>query len=85
MAYYEGGKSKSKAVPAQVRTGSEGSRKLKLQDFKTVGMWRWQGCQPYAPAAFNPQKIFLVLISFRVWADTKAIVMQKVSYIILKE
>jgi len=26
---------------------------------------KWQGCQPYALAAFNPQEIFLVLISVR--------------------
>jgi hypothetical protein len=23
----------------------------------------WQGCQPYAPAAFSHQELFLVLIS----------------------
>ena len=26
----------------------------------------YEGCQPYAPAAFTPQEIFLVLISVRV-------------------
>jgi hypothetical protein len=25
-------------------------------DFKTFGTWRWQDCQPYAPAAFTPRK-----------------------------
>ena len=25
------------------------------QNFFTIGTWRWQGCQPYAPAAFSPQ------------------------------
>jgi hypothetical protein len=34
----------------------EGSWKLKLPDFKTVGTWRWQGCQHYAPAAFTPRE-----------------------------
>jgi hypothetical protein len=31
---------------------------LRLPDFKTFGTWRWQGCQPYAPAAFTLQKYF---------------------------
>jgi hypothetical protein len=30
---------------------------MRLQDFKTIGTWRWQGCQPYAPAAFTPGNI----------------------------
>jgi hypothetical protein len=55
---------------------------LKLPDLKKFGTWKWQGCQSYAPATFTPQKIFLVLISVRVWVDTKAIEMQKVSYTI---
>jgi hypothetical protein len=25
--------------------------------FKTIVTWRWQGCQPYAPAAFTPGNI----------------------------
>jgi hypothetical protein len=37
-------------------TGPECSRRLRLPDFKTIGIWRWQGCQPYAPAAFTPRK-----------------------------
>jgi len=32
---------KGKAIPLQVWTGSEGSRKLRLPDFKTIGTWRW--------------------------------------------
>jgi hypothetical protein len=35
--------------------------------------WRW-GCQPYAPAALSPPGRFLVLISVRVWVDSRAIV-----------
>jgi hypothetical protein len=45
-----------KATPLQDLTGPEGSRRLRLPDFKTIGTWRWQGCQPYAPATFTPRK-----------------------------
>jgi hypothetical protein len=37
----------------------------RLPDFKTIGTLSWQGCQPYAPAAFTPHKIFLVFIDVR--------------------
>jgi hypothetical protein len=37
-------------------TGPEGSRRLRLPDFKTIGTRRWQSCQPYALAAFTPRK-----------------------------
>jgi hypothetical protein len=47
---------KGKAIPLQALTGPEGSRRLRLPDFKTVGTWRWQGCQPYTPATFTPRK-----------------------------
>ena len=30
-----------KAIPLQAWTGPEGSRSLKLPDFKTIGTWRW--------------------------------------------
>ena len=32
---------KGKATPLQAWTGPEGSRRLRLPDFKTVGTWRW--------------------------------------------
>ena len=48
-------KGKRKAIPLQAWTGSEGCRRLKLPDFKTIGTLRWYGCQPYSPAAFTPQ------------------------------
>jgi hypothetical protein len=34
-------KVKVKAVPLQVWTGPEGSRRLRLPDFKTIGTRRW--------------------------------------------
>jgi len=30
-----------KAIPLQAWTGPEGSRSLRLPDFKTIGTWRW--------------------------------------------
>jgi len=34
-------KGKGKAIPLQTWTGPEGSRRLRLPDFKTVDTWRW--------------------------------------------
>jgi len=39
-------KSKIRAIP-------EGSRRLRLPDYEAIGTWKWQGCQPYAPAIFT--------------------------------
>jgi hypothetical protein len=47
---------KGETIQFQALTVPEGSRRLRLQDFKTIGRWKWQGCQPYAPAAFTPRK-----------------------------
>jgi len=49
-------KGEGKAIPLQAWTGPEDSRRLRLPDFKTIGTWKWYGCQPYAPAAFTPRK-----------------------------
>jgi len=35
--YMGKGKSKGKAIPLQAWTGPEGSRRLRLPDFKTIG------------------------------------------------
>ena len=32
---------KGKAIPLQASTGPEGSRRLRLPDFRTIGTWRW--------------------------------------------
>jgi hypothetical protein len=47
---------KGRAIPLQALTGPEGSRRFRLPDFKTIGTWSWQVCQPYAPATFTPSK-----------------------------
>jgi hypothetical protein len=56
MGYMSHENVKGKAIPLQALTGLEGSRRFRLPDFKTVGTWRWQGCQPYALTAFTPRK-----------------------------
>jgi hypothetical protein len=43
-------------------------RPWQFQEVKgPIGTWSWQGCKPYAPAAFTPQETFLVLIFVRGW------------------
>jgi len=63
---------KGKVIPLKAWAGPEDSSK-----FRTTATGRWQGCQPYAPAAFTTQKIFLVLFSVTGWVDPRAIVQPK--------
>jgi len=36
-----------------------------FEKFETVITWKWQGCHPFASAAFTLQEISVVLISVR--------------------
>jgi hypothetical protein len=57
---------KGKAIPLQALTGPEGSRRLRLPDFKTISKLRWQALHT---GHLYPQETFLVLISVRDWVD----------------
>ena len=64
-------KGKGKAIPLQAWTGPEGSRRLRLPDFKAIGTWRLPALRT---GRLYPQEIFLVLISVRGWVNPRAIV-----------
>ena len=49
---------KIKAIPVQVWIVPEGSRRVRIPDLTTIGLLRWQICQPYTPAAFTPRRKF---------------------------
>jgi len=64
---------KGKAIPLQAWTGPEGSRKLRLPDFKTIGTWKAVRLSALRTGHLYPQEIFLVLISVRGWVNPRAI------------
>jgi hypothetical protein len=51
-----------KAGPLQAWSGPEGSRKLWFPDYVTTAQDGGKVVKPYAPAAFTPQEMLLVLI-----------------------
>jgi hypothetical protein len=53
-----------KAIPLQSWTGPEGSRRLRLPDFKTVH----KGGKVVSPMHLYPQEIFLILVSVNLLA-----------------
>jgi hypothetical protein len=65
---------KGKAIPLQALTSPKGSRRLRFQDFKTIGTWRLSAL---STGRLYPQEIFLVSISVRGWVNPRAIVRPK--------
>jgi hypothetical protein len=56
---------KCKIIPVQAVEALRVARGLGSHIFRHSANRWWQGCQPYAPAAFYPPGRFLVLISVR--------------------
>jgi len=73
-------KKKGKAVPLQVRTGPECSRKIRFPDFVTSAQDGGR-LSALRTGRLYPQEIFLVLISVRGWVNPRAIVPSERFYV----
>jgi hypothetical protein len=56
---------KVKAIPSLAWGGAEGSKRLRLPDFKTIGTHEGGKVNVTHQPPLHPQEIFLVLISVR--------------------
>jgi hypothetical protein len=73
--YFYNSKVKGKVKPSRYRPGQARMVPGVLGSLISRKIYMiWSGCQPYAPGAFNPQEIFLVLIPDRSRVIPRAIV-----------